>query len=53
MLLRGCLYGRREGTFFIPDLEIVYMGGETGRPFIPALKTVYTGGETGCFLFRL
>ena len=27
----NCLYGKRDGMFYIPALKTVYMGCETGR----------------------
>ena len=43
MLLRGCLYGRRDGTFFIPTLKSVYMGGgihvQSQHKIVPAKRT--------------
>ena len=47
--LRGCLYERRDGTFFIPALKTVYMRGGTGRfpsrvymrMFLPGTERLY------------
>ena len=53
--LRGCLYGRRDGTFFIPALKTVYMGGGTGclpgrDVFYPGFKNcLYAGRRDGMF----
>ena len=68
-LYRSCLYVRRDGMFFIPGLETVYMWGGRyvfhpgfrnclyvrwdGMFFIPGLETVYMWGGTGCFSSRV
>ena len=51
---KNCLYGRRDGTFFIPALKTVYMGGGTRRlagrdVFYSDFKNCLYGRRDGTF----